>query len=121
MLFPLFLFSQEKIEGTIMESNANNNQIGLFGANVHWLNTSIGAVTDFEGKFTISYKKEYTKLIISYIGFKTDTLVVGQPIKIIHFLTRTNNLEEVVIENRKKTTSFSYLNSMNILNILQIF
>jgi len=117
MLFPLFLCSQEKIEGTIIESNSNNKQTGLFGANVHWLNTSVGTVTDVEGKFTIPYKKEYTKLIISYIGFKTDTLIIKQPYKIKHQLTPTNNLEEVVIKNRKKTTSVSYLNSMNILNM----
>ena len=117
MLFPLFLCSQEKIEGTITESNANNKHIGLFGANVHWLNTSIGTVTDVEGKFTIPYKKEYDRLIISYIGFRTDTLIIKQPYKIKHQLTPTNNLDEVVIKNRKKTTSVSYLNSMNILNM----
>ncbi len=116
-MFPLFLFSQEKIEGTILETNANNKQIGLLGANLHWLNTSIGAITGFDGKFTIPYKKEYKKLIISYVGFKTDTLTITKQQTINHFLTPSNTLDEVVIENRKKTTSVSYLKSLNIINM----
>ena len=46
--------------------------------------------------------------VISYIGFKTDTLIIKQPHTIKHQLTPTNNLNEVVIKNRKKTTSVSY-------------
>ncbi len=117
MLFPLFLFSQEKIEGTIMEPNSNNQYTGLPGANVHWLNTSVGAVTDFDGKFKIPYKKGYSKLIISFVGFKNDTLTIKEPLKVVHILTPINNLDEVIIETRKKTSSVSYLNSMNIINM----
>ena len=117
ILFPLFLFSQEKIEGTINETNTNNQKIGLPGANVRWLNTSIGAVTDFNGKFTIPFKKEYTKLVISYVGFKTDTLTIKQGKKVTHLLTPINMLDEVLIKNRKKTSSVSYLKSMNIINM----
>ena len=46
LCFPVFLFSQEKLTGTILEANDNNTPMGLAGANVYWLNTSIGAVTD---------------------------------------------------------------------------
>lgn len=111
------MFSQQKIEGTILETNTNNKQKGLPGANLHWLNTSIGAVTDFDGEFTIPYKKEYKKLIISYVGFNTDTLIIAKKQTINHFLTPSNTLDEVVIENRKKTTSVSYLKSLNIINM----
>jgi len=111
------LFSQQKIEGTIYETNEKSKDIGLPGANLRWLNTSIGAVTDFNGEFTIPYKKEYKKLIISYVGFKTDTLLIEQPQKISLVLSPTNRLDEVVIENRKKTTTVSYLKSLNIINM----
>ena len=116
-MFPLCIFSQEKIEGIILETNANRQEIGLPGASVHWLNTSVGTVSNIDGNFTIPYKKEYSKLIISYIGFKTDTLTVNQPQKIAHLLTRANTLDEVVLENRKSTSSVSFLNSLNIMNM----
>lgn len=117
ILFPLLLCSQEKIEGIVLETNAYNKQVGLPGANVHWLNTSIGAITNFDGKFTIPYKKEHSKLIISYVGFKTDTLIITQQHGVKHILTSINKLKEVVLETRKKTSSVSYLTSMNISNM----
>ena len=51
-MLPVLLFSQDKIEGMIMEANAANEHIGLPGANVYWLNTSVGTVTDIDGKFS---------------------------------------------------------------------
>ena len=69
LLLPILSFSQDKISGMIMEANEKNEHIGLAGANVFWLDTSVGTVTDLDGKFTISYKKEYQKLVISYVGF----------------------------------------------------
>jgi len=117
VLFPFILFSQQKIEGTIYETNEKNKQIGLPGANLRWLNTSVGVVTDFNGKFTIPYKNEYKKLIISYVGFKTDTLIIERPQKIQVELSPTNRLKEVQIKNRKTTTSASYLKSLNIINM----
>ena len=59
ILLPTLFFSQEKITGMIMEANAENKHIGLAGANVYWLNTEVGTVTNIDGKFAISYKPEY--------------------------------------------------------------
>lgn len=117
LLLPFLLFSQITINGTIKHINANNNKTPLAGANISWLNTSVGAITNFDGKFKIPYKKEYSKLIISYVGFKTDTLLINSLQKISHTLIASNNLDEIVLETRKKTTSVSYLQSMNIITM----
>lgn len=117
LLLPLLNFSQETINGKIKHINANNKESSLPGANVSWLNTSIGTVTDFDGKFTIPYKKQYNKLVISYVGFKTDTLTINSSQKISHTLISTNNLDEILLESRKKSTSISYLQSMNIMTM----
>lgn len=55
LLTPLFLFSQERITGVISE-NVNNKELPLGGANVYWLDSSVGTVTDFDGKFELPYK-----------------------------------------------------------------
>ena len=115
--FPFILFSQENIEGTILEINSNNKKTGLPGVNIRWHNTSIGTITNFDGEFTIAYQKENTKLIVSYVGFKTDTIIIKQPQKITHVLTPSNELDEIVLETRKKTSSVSYLQPMNIMNM----
>ncbi|NNL17060.1 MAG: TonB-dependent receptor, partial [Flavobacteriaceae bacterium] len=77
------LASQETLTGMIMEANDKNERIGLAGANVYWLDTTIGTVTGVDGNFTIDYSREYTKLVISYVGFKTDTLTINEP-KMVH-------------------------------------
>lgn len=115
-LLPLCIFSQEKITGHITE-NVDNKEVPLGGANVYWLNTSVGTVTDFDGNFEISYKPEYKKLVISFIGYKTDTITVNFPRKITHSLTSTANLDEVTISSRQKASSRSFLQSQNVINV----
>ena len=117
IVFPTFLFSQEKISGMIMEANEKNEHIGLAGANVYWLNTSVGTVTDIDGKFSLSYTKEYTKLVISYVGFKTDTIIINAPKMVHHWLQSTSDLDEITLTSRKQATAKSYLQSQNVFTV----
>ena len=116
LLFPLCVFSQEKVTGTITE-NVNNKEVPLSGANVYWLNTQIGTVTDFDGNFEIAYKPEYKKMVISYVGYKTDTISVNAQKRITHSLTSTANLDEVTVTARQKASSRSFIQSANVLNV----
>ena len=117
LLCPIILFSQDKISGVILEANENNEPIGLPGANVYWLDTTVGAVTDIDGKFTIPYQPSYTKLVVSYVGFKTDTLTITAPKYIEHWLQPTSNLDEVTVTSRKQATAKSYLKAQNIITV----
>jgi len=117
LVFPFFLFSQVELKGMIMERNTQKQQIPLPGANVFWLNTSIGTITSDDGTFTLPYKSAYKKLIISYVGFKTDTLSVDAPKMTYHLLEATDDLGEVTVSARKKSTATSYLSSQNISTI----
>ena len=114
---PIISFSQEKIEGVILEKNEKNELIGLSGANVFWANASIGTMTDLNGAFSIPYKKEYTKLVISYVGFESDTITVISSKRIEHTLKSKDQLDEVVIKTRKKASARSYLSSQNVINV----
>lgn len=114
---PTLMFSQSELKGMIMEANENNEHIPLPGANVYWLNTTVGASTDIDGMFTIPYNKNYKKLVISYVGFTTDTLDITEPKMVQHWLKPVSNLDEVVLKGRRKPTATSYLESQNIINI----
>ncbi|MRT16961.1 TonB-dependent receptor [Vitellibacter sp. q18] len=116
LLLPLVVFSQEKVTGTITET-VDNKEVPLSGANVYWLNTQVGTVTDFDGNFEIAYKPEYKKMVISYVGYKTDTISVNAPKKITHSLTSTANLDEVTVRARQKATSRSFIEAANTLNV----
>lgn len=117
VILPVFSFSQSEIKGMIMEANKDNKHLALPGANVYWLETTVGVVTDIDGKFTIPYKKEYTKLVISYVGFKTDTLTITEPKMIHHWLQSTSALDEITVTTRKKATSKSYMQATNTFTV----
>ena len=114
-MFPLLLIAQGKVEGKILEEVANGKTVPLAGANVYWLNTSVGVITDNNGVFTIPYKSEYSKLVISYVGYKTDTLTITGPRKITHKLESTSTLDEVTITANKQATTKLYLKAENTM------
>lgn len=117
LAIPCLLIAQEEISGTILEGNDSGKEIGLFGANVYWLNTSIGAVTDDTGYFSLPYDPAYKKMVISYVGFTNDTLTITKPRVIKHTLRPKGDLDEVLISSRKKASSRSYLHSQNVINV----
>ena len=117
VLLPLFLFSQKEIKGIVMEQNSNNERVPLLGANVFWLNTTLGTMTSDDGTFTVPYDTSYKKLVISYIGFRTDTLLIETPKSIFHVLKASDDLGEVTVSVRKKSSATSFLSSQNITTI----
>ncbi|MCK7590127.1 TonB-dependent receptor [Subsaxibacter sp. CAU 1640] len=116
MLLPLTLLSQEVINGVVTE-NSTGKELPLLGANVYWLDTTVGTTTDIDGKFSVPYKPEYQQLVISYVGFKTDTLTISSVRTIKHMLKATGELDEVTLTSRKQATSKSYLQSANVMTV----
>ncbi|MEZ4779663.1 MAG: TonB-dependent receptor [Flavobacteriaceae bacterium] len=117
LFIPISLFSQETLRGRIEDASATQEPKGLTGANVYWLDTSVGTVTDFEGNFTIPYEETYKNLVISYVGYQTDTISVSDTKKIIHKLSPASNLEEVTVSARKKASSRSFIEAQNVINV----
>lgn len=115
VVLPFFAIAQEQVNGIITEVSQDNTTIPLVNANVYWLDTKIGTVTNFNGKFSIPYKSTYTKLVVSYVGYKTDTITVNTPKYIEHNLTPKSTLEEVNITARKKATAHSFLKAQNVI------
>ena len=66
-----FAFSQSTIKGKIIGSDMN---APLPGANVSEKGTSNGTTTDFEGNFTLKTQSANGEIIVSYIGYKSQTL-----------------------------------------------
>ena len=117
MLIPLLSFSQETLKGMIMDQNNPKDNLGVFGANVYWLNTPVGATTNEKGWFTIPYKSSYKKLVVSFVCYKTDTLTITSLEPIHHFLTPDNGLKEVVLKSKKKATQRSFVATQNVFTV----
>jgi len=116
VFFPIILVAQNTIKGkvTVQEGGKIN---GLEGATVYWLNTNVGTTTNEKGWFTIGYKSEYKKLLISYIGYRTDTVEVNSNSELIHLLREDNELDEVNIKSHKKARFVSVLSAANVSKI----
>jgi len=116
LLLPYFLFSQETYKGMIMDKN-NTDNLGVADVNVRWLNTTVGTTTGKKGWFTIPYKPEYKKLVVSYVGYKTDTITIANLEPIHHFLTSADELSEIVISSRRKSIQRSFLETTNVFTV----
>ena len=117
MMLSFLSFSQEKVEGMVMEANETKKHVGLLGANVYWMNSQIGVITNEEGLFSIPFKKEYNKLIISYVGFESDTLTITEPQMVHHWLKPSNELNEVIVEKKRDAVQKAYFSSQNVVTI----
>lgn len=72
LLAPIFV-SAHTIKGIVTD----NNNHPLIGANVYWLGTQTGTITDNKGKFSIEHVHGTAdKLIANYVGHIADTLEV---------------------------------------------
>ncbi len=100
-----------------MDKNNPNDNLGVENVTVHWLDTNVSAVTNKKGWFTIPYKSEYKKLIVNYIGFRTDTITVKSLKPIHHFLASESELEGVTIKSKKRATQKSLFSTMNVFTV----
>ncbi|VXB26721.1 TonB-dependent receptor [Maribacter litoralis] len=115
-MLPLFGFSQEKVEGVVLDSEGAN-ALGLSGASVYWQDSQTGVVTNFDGEFSIPYTKEFNTLIISYVGFQSDTLTINEPKTIRIALKSSNELDEVVVQQERDAIQKTYFSPQNVITV----
>jgi outer membrane receptor for ferrienterochelin and colicin len=116
MFLSLIVTAQEQLRGRVLETGIGK-ELPLSGASVYWLDSSVGVITGVDGTFSLPYKFSYSKLVISYIGFKTDTISVTENKYIKHILQVNNNLDAVILTSRKQATVKSYIQATNTFTV----
>ncbi|MFS4417521.1 TonB-dependent receptor [Maribacter sp. 2307ULW6-5] len=116
-LLPLGATAQENVGGTVYDGGAATARQGLNGANVYWLNSQMGTVTDAKGSFSIPFTGEYTKLVISYVGFETDTLTVTEAKTLSHVLRPSATLDEVTVQQKREAVEKAFFSARNVVTI----
>lgn len=87
-------FSQQKIKGTIKDSN----NLPIPGVSILEKQTNNSTVTDLDGNYEIISKGENPTLVFSFVGFKTQEIKVGGKSTINVVLeTTVSDLSEVVV------------------------
>ncbi len=92
-LFPLGAMAQNAVKGTVMDESGEP----IIGATVKVQGTNSGAVTDFNGNFSVQASSNAT-LIISYVGYATQQVKVGGKNNITVTIVEDNTtLNDVVV------------------------
>ncbi|MBR1447350.1 MAG: TonB-dependent receptor [Prevotella sp.] len=87
-------FAQSRVTGTVVDATGEP----IIGASVMVKGTSNGAVTDYDGKFTINQVPSNANIVISYLGFRTQTVPVdGKQNFSISLEEDKQMLDEVVV------------------------
>jgi outer membrane receptor for ferrienterochelin and colicins len=117
ILFPSLIFAQTNLKGMIMDAQNPKTNLGISGATVNWLHTNVGAITNDKGWFTIPYKKEYEKLVVSYIGYITDTITVSNLTPLRHFISSESTLKEITIRSKRDAIQRSLFATANTFTV----
>ena len=100
------------VSGVVLQDNDNGKFEPLFNASVYWAGTQNGVLTDSFGVFNIHVMASNQRLVISYVGYKADTISVAnyKDVKII--LAFKNKLNEVTVFSRPNGTYIPYLSTI---------
>jgi len=98
LLISVGIYAQS-LTGVVYELNDKNEKIPLLATNVFWMETQIGTTSDANGVFMLrKVNEEPMNLIISYIGYQPDTLLIPAEQENIEIVLSVNReLQEVVI------------------------
>nr|WP_280950957.1 TonB-dependent receptor [Allomuricauda parva] len=110
-------FSQFQVKGKVMEYRDGKENIALPDANVYWLSSVVGTTTDSSGNFKIPYRGDLKKLIISSVGYRSDTILVNRPDLGNIILYPTVVLDEVVVEKQVAPLQKSLFKVQNVVSV----
>lgn len=86
---------QQKVTGTVTDATTREP---LIGVNITLEGTTIGSVSDVEGKYSIELPSDKTVLVFSFIGYNNERIEVGGRSTIdVTLVPDIKKLEEVVV------------------------
>ena len=94
LLFSVLSFAQTTVTGTVNDESG----LPLPGANVIVVGTSSGAISDFDGKFTLNNVLPGDIYVISYVGFKSKEIIIEDQTSLSILLDEDSALlDEIVV------------------------
>ena len=92
---PLMLMAQTSLSGIVKDAKSGEP---LIGVSILVEGTTLGTITDVNGKFTLSAPNTNVNLQVSYIGYKTENISTkGQKFIMINLSEDSQTLDEVVV------------------------
>jgi outer membrane receptor for ferrienterochelin and colicins len=104
----------QKLMGIVVELDATGQDQPLPGATVHWLGTTSGTTTRDNGVFMIDRMAGNDQLVVSFVGFRADTMQIKDESNIKVVLASNEVLDEVTVQGWRPTTRFDQTNPINV-------
>ncbi len=99
LLLPFSALAQQQASGVVISGEDNEP---IIGAAIQCKeNPSVGTVTDFDGKFVLDLPEGTKKLVVSYMGFKTQEVAPKTGMRIV-LHSDTEVIEDVVVTGFQK-------------------
>lgn len=98
------------VKGIVLETDKRGQFIPLAGASVIWLGTTSGVITDSSGVFQIRNSNNNNLLVVSYAGYRPDTLAIGASRELRIILASNKQLKEVTVTSKMRSTYLSGIN-----------
>ncbi len=107
-----------KAQGIMISGTVTDNGEPLPGVNVTIKGTTIGVVTDVNGKYFIMAPNKTAALVFSFVGYITDELIIGdQTVIDIALKEDTREIEEVVVIGYGTTTRQNFTGSVATVKV----
>ncbi|MBP8066654.1 MAG: carboxypeptidase-like regulatory domain-containing protein, partial [Flavobacterium sp.] len=102
--------AQEKVSGTVTDEKKQP----MIGASVVWKDSSVGTMTDEKGYFELPMNPGSHEIMVSYVGYESQTLMVHEPKVVTVELNPVKALEGVVIQTKRNSLQKSYVKTANV-------
>lgn len=106
---PVSGMAGDLIKGVVLQTDQKGLLKPLPGASISWLGTVNGTLTDSAGVFQIKQNGNTSRLIISYTGYRADTVTVVDKKELKIILAANSQLQEVQVTSRQHSMYLSAL------------
>lgn len=112
------LEKSKSLDGTVFEKDVKGKLVPLVGATIRWAATQIGTISDIDGKFRLPLTPKSNYLVVTYVGYDPDTVLIEKAGAVNIIIAETANvLDAVEITHKKRTTEISYLETVKVQQI----
>lgn len=105
------LIPGELVKGVVLQDNLQGKFDALALASIYWAGSSEGVLSDSTGVFSIPRSSATDKLVVSYIGYKPDTITVLDTKDLKVILASKNQLSQITVTARQGSF-ISYANAI---------
>jgi outer membrane receptor for ferrienterochelin and colicins len=115
-LLPVASYAQT-LKG-VVHGHSDEGHVSLVGANVVWSGTTVGTVTDADGRFSLAVNEGLPALlVVSYVGYTSDTITITSTARTLEVDLDPAVLEGVTISERQSGVDFKLMDPIVAENI----